>query len=217
MGLFGIRKKKEGEFLGHLSMPEKPKIEGEITEYSELGAPSPPTPAGAPGTSQIADEKSSFEIPDFSEDDLKFDMPIEKELMTEQPEPVQETEPEKEQEEPEPEPVLDEELPLFELGGITDQSSIREEIPEREIYVQKEEKSEFIKTRIEVYVERNHYLDTLSREEEVIDGIKQIRTELNNISKYADKEEKIFKEVIIEATRLKDQIIMLDSKIFEQR
>lgn len=228
MGLFGIgKKKKEGEFLGHLTMPDKPKSEGEITSFGEIGAPSPPIPLAPPETethdsTQVVDEKSSFEIPDFSEEDLNFEIPIEKELMMEEPtkeEPESKPEPEPEvEEEPKvekPQVELDEELPEFELGGIMDKSSLAEELPEKEVHFQKED-SRYIKTKIEVYVERNHYLDTLSREEEVIDGIKQIRLELNNITKYADKEEKLFKEIMLDITKLKDQIIGLDSKIFEQ-
>lgn len=229
MGLFGLGKKKEGEFLGHMTMPVKPKTEGEITSFNEIGAPSPPTPFAPPGMqanqypTKVVDEKSSFEIPDFSEEDLNFEIPIEKELMAEEPK-KEESEPEK-VEEPEPEeetviePITDEELPEFELGMTMDESTLPGQVAEKEevSWVRKDDDSGFIKTKIEVYVERNHYLDTLSREEEVIDGIKQIRTELNNITKYADKEEKLFREVIIEATRLKDQILLLDSKIFDQR
>jgi len=68
----------------------------------------------------------------------------------------------------------------------------------------------------EVFVKKHEYIDVLSREEEVTSEIKRIRTDLNRLLSYATEEEKIYGSMSEIATKIKDELLTTDSKLFER-
>jgi len=226
LGLFNKQKKKEPDFSGKFKLPEKSNASGELPDEPEalkpvLGASTQEKEQVLPPeikeeSTKIEDEKALFEVPDFSENDLNFDLPTDSEFR-------------KNKTEPEIPVEDDDKLPKFSTGRTIDSDSLEEEISKREYpNTNKENKEELLsfnkepakiprREKIEVFIEKNHYLNTLSREEEVTNSVKQIKQDLASISRFASKEDKMYEEIVKEAEILKDKLLALESRIFEQR
>lgn len=157
-------------------------------------------------------DEVSFEIPDFGDDEINVD--VHPEDMVEEPhvsldEPEEDTDFTKEVDKEE-----DSDLPKFELS--------KPKSPE--IVITKKEIPKFddapttIKQTVvrEVFVKKHEYIDVLSREEEVTSEIKRIKTDLNRLLSYATEEEKIYGSMSEIATKIKDELLTTDSKLFER-
>lgn len=168
-------------------------------------------------TEKAHEEDTIFELPDFKEEDLKIDVPDD--ITKQEPLPYHEQSVPVEQvyEEESEEELQD--LPRFETSRIVDMDTIKDELrpPTKPIKVDvKKPEAKPTPKKIEIFIEKNSYLNSLTREEEVISEVKHINQDLNKIMKYSGTEKKIQSDILDMATEIKDKLLAMDIKLFEE-
>jgi len=202
MGIFNFMKKKENTpKLEPLKLPDEPKQS--LDQKTDI----------------VEDENASFEIPDFSDEDLDFDVDVQDFIPPTQEKTSEAPEKQKKPVEPTKTPAQKpEELPKFETSGTIDSSSLSKSADFEKTdskstmptLAPKKEKSP------DVFVEKEDYLKMLIREDTIVSEInknKDISEKLKDHSKELETEIVDLKK---NAKEIKDILLKLDSDMFEK-
>jgi len=172
---------------------------------------------------KVEDDAASFEIPDFSDDDLDINID------------VNEFKPEATDDEPSEE--VEPELPKFEVSSsidldnadswTTDTHSKDDEVKEEPVKVEEVKEDDFVKpfdiSKIEKtvhedkFIEQNEYIEVLVLEDEFKKEVKKIKTDISKIETHSAQEEKIYDSMTGIVTEIKDAILSMDAKLFTER
>lgn len=222
-------------------LKEQPSQTTQSQNFSE----EPEEDQDAQGITKVEDEHASFEVPDFSEEDLSIDitaedMAHETHVTSDSQEDLQNDDFTKEVEKEEPveevkesEDFTKEVKKEIEVSAQSDEDDDDEELPKFEIVPPpmltsdtfSEELPTFTKGSTpsksnnkikEIFVEKEDYIEILSREEEVNSEIKHIKSDLNKLLIYSAEEEKIYNSLGDVATAVKEALLLTDSKLFER-
>jgi len=205
MGIFSFMKKKE----------DTPKLE-------PLKLPGEPKPSSDQKTDIVEDENASFEIPDFSDEDLDFNVDVQDFVPPTQEKTSEEPEQQKKQVEPTKTPAQKpEELPKFETSTTIDSSSLSKYAefektaskptkPTKPTPAPKKEKSP------EVFVEKEDYLKLLIREDTIVSEINKNKDVSEKLKSHSKELETEIVDLKKNAKEIKDILLKLDSDMFEK-
>lgn len=209
--------------------PTSPVAE-EKPKSVELGSKNVPT-------TKVEDEKASYEIPDFSESDLDFDLdldefesgkkpavPVAKQAKSEVHEEFKQPSPGVIEEQT---PVVDavagdEDLPSFEIGGGFDLQRVVEDTDKPDVKVvapvvpveKKAAQKRLPVPQDDVFIRKQEYMELLAREEEVLADNKRAQEAALAVLAIEDKGEALTKAISGVLDETKHRLLELDSMLF---
>lgn len=192
MGILDFMKKKE-----------------ETSKLEQLKLPDEPKQPSDQKTDIVEDENASFEMPEFSEDDLNFDVDVQDFVP-----PTQEK-----SQEPATTPAQKpEELPKFETSETVDSASLSRFTDSEKVSPKQTKSSPIPKKEKspDVFVEKQDYLKLLLREDTIVSEINKNKDVSDKLKSHSKELETEIVNLKKNTKEIKEILLKLDSDMFEK-